>query len=173
MFRRIKYHINANIQEQTSYPKMSNKWITWIYIERQKKLITSSGRRSLKSTLSKLVILGHKSALILLNKIIWKSQDFLLSNIRKMRLNPERSFFKKSQKLLIERALSELRGGSLFRTFNSYSFNFNGGLRKRRTGFCLLRTPRPRGKQFLRFLKIDLYFIEFISSLIEVNFFFF
>ena len=30
------------------------------YTERQKKLITSSGRRSLKSTLSKLIIFGHK-----------------------------------------------------------------------------------------------------------------
>ena len=51
--------------------------------------------------------------------------------------------FRKSQKLLTERALSELHGGSPFRKFNSYSFNFNGGLRKRRTGFCLLRTPNP------------------------------
>ena len=51
---------------------------------------------------------------------------------------------------------SELHGGGLFRTFNSYSFNFNGGLHKRRTGYCLLRTPSPRGKQFLWFLKIDL-----------------
>ena len=32
--------------------------------------------------------------------------------------------FPKSQKLLTERALSELHGGGLFRTFNSYSFNF-------------------------------------------------
>ena len=58
--------------------------------------------------------------------------------------------FQKSQKLLTERALSELHGGSLFRTFN-----FNGGLCKRRIGFCLLRTPSPRGTQFLWFLKID------------------
>ena len=64
--------------------------------------------------------------------------------------------FRKSQKLLTERALSELHGGGLFRTFNSYSFNFNGGLRKGRTGYCLLRTPSPRGKQFLWFLIIDL-----------------
>ena len=64
--------------------------------------------------------------------------------------------FWKSQKLLTERALSKLHGGSLFRTFNSYSFNFNGGLCKRRTAFCLLRTPSPRGQQFLLFLKIDL-----------------
>ena len=62
----------------------------------------------------------------------------------------------KLQKLLTERALSELHGDGLFRTFNSYSFNFNGGLRKRRTGYCLLQTPSPRGKQFLWFLKIDL-----------------
>ena len=65
--------------------------------------------------------------------------------------------FRKSQKLLTEQAPSELHGGGLFRTFNSYSFNFNGGLRKRRSGYnCLLRTPSPRGKQFLWFLKIDL-----------------
>ena len=31
-----------------------------IYTERQKKLITSSGRRSLTSTLSKSIIFGHK-----------------------------------------------------------------------------------------------------------------
>ena len=50
-------------------------------------------------------------------------------------------------------SLSELHGCSLFRTFNSYSFNFNGGLRKRQnyTAFVLLRTPSPRGKQFLWF----------------------
>ena len=42
--------------------------------------------------------------------------------------------------------------GSLFITFNySYSFNFNGWLRKCGTCFCLLRTPSPRGKQFLWF----------------------
>ena len=29
-----------------------------------------------------------------------------------------------------------------------YSFNFNGGLCKHCTGYCLLRTPSPRGKQF-------------------------
>ena len=51
---------------------------------------------------------------------------------------------------------SELYGGSLFIKFNSYSFNFNGGLRKYRAGYCLLRTPGRRGKQFLRFLKTDL-----------------
>ena len=81
-----------------------------------------------------------------------------LSRVKKERnaVKSRKVIFRKLQKLLTERALSELHGGSLFRTFNSYSFNFNGGLRKCRTGFCLLQTPRPRGKQFLWFLKIDL-----------------
>ena len=69
-----------------------------------------------------------------------------------MQLNHERSFFENRRNC----SPSELHGGSLFRTFNSYSLNFHGGLRKRRTGFCLLRAPSPRGKQFLWFLKIDL-----------------
>ena len=122
------------------------------YTEHQKKLITSSGRCSLKSTLSKLIIFGHKLALILLNKNIWKTQDFLASKRRKMQLNHERSFFKNHRNC----SPSELHGGGLFRTFNSYSFKFNGGLRKRRTGYCLLRTPSPRNKHFLWFLKTDL-----------------
>ena len=70
-----------------------------------------------------------------------------------------KAIFRKSQKLLTERALSELHGDSLFRTFSSHSFNFNGGLRKCRTSFCLLRIPSPRGKQFLWFLKI--YLLQF------------
>ena len=69
--------------------------------------------------------------------------------------------FRKSQKLLTERAPQR----QPIQKFNSYSFSFNGGLRKHRTGFCLLRTPSPRGKQFLWFLKI-------ISSMIKGNFFF-
>ena len=65
----------------------------------------------------------------------------------------------KSRKVIFwksQKQLTELHGGSLFRTCNSYSFNFNSGLRKRRTCFCLLRTPSPRGAQFLWFFKIDL-----------------
>ena len=53
-------------------------------------------------------------------------------------------------------SLSELYGGGLFIKFNSYSFNFNGGLRKHRVGYCLLRTPGQIGKKFLRFLTTDL-----------------
>ena len=89
-----------------------------------------------------------------------------------MRLTSRKVIFRKSQKLLTERALtclSELHGGGLIRTFNSYSFNFNSGLRKCRTGFCLLWTPSPRCKQFLWFWKLtSCDYISFISSLIEV-----
>ena len=76
-------------------------------------------------------------------------------------------FFWKSQKLLTERALSELHGGGLFIRFKSYSFNFNGGLRKDRAGYFLLRTPGPRGKQFLRFLKTDLLRFHLIYLLFD------
>ena len=68
---------------------------------------------------------------------------------------------------------SELHGGSLFRIFNSYLFNFNGGLRIRRTGYCLLRTSSPRGKQFLWFLNIDLLRFHRIYLLSDWSNFFF
>ena len=61
------------------------------------------------------------------------------------RRNPEGSFFENHRNC----SPSELHGDSLFRKFNS-------GLRTRRDCFCLLRTPSPRGEQFLWFLKIDL-----------------
>ena len=100
---------------------------------------------------------------------IWTQRSFntpYLEYLKNTRFSPVKKkknmvksrkvIFRKSQKLLTKRALSELHGGSLFRTFTSYSFNFNSGLRTRRTCFCLLRTPSPRGEQFLWFLKIDL-----------------
>ena len=65
-----------------------------LYTERQKKLITSSGRRSLKSTASKLIIFGHKEALILLNKNIRKKQDILASKRRKYGLITKGNFSK-------------------------------------------------------------------------------
>ena len=88
---------------------------------------------------------------------MWLNQHKIFSLIRKskifsprkMWLNHERSFFRKSQKRLTDRAPRR-------QPIQNYSFNFNGGLRKCRTGFCLLWTPSPRGKQFLWFLKIDL-----------------
>ena len=84
--------------------------------------------------------------------------------------------FRKSQKLLTEQALSEFHGDSLFRTFNSYSFSYNRGLRKCHTSFCLLRTPSPRGEQFLRFFKIDLLPFHLIYLLFDwskLSFFFY
>ena len=136
------------------YSDLYDSPLDLIYTERQKKLIASSGRHSLKSTLSKLIIFGHKWALILLNKNIWKTQDFLAWKRRKMRLNHEKVIFRKSQKLLTERALSELHGGGLFRTFNSYnSFNFNGGLRKRRIrAIVCVELPAREASIFCDFL---------------------
>ena len=62
-----------------------------------------------------------------------------------MPINHERSFF-----------LTAYRGG-LFRTFSSYSFNFNSVLRTRRTDCCLLRTPSPIERQAISvILEIDL-----------------
>ena len=80
---------------------------------------------------------------------IWTQKKEYLKNTRfsrvkmeRTRLNHERSFFENRRNC----SPSELHGGSLFRTFNSYSFNFNGGIRKRHTGYCLLRTPQPEGQ---------------------------
>ena len=81
-----------------------------------------------------------------------------------MQLNHERSFFENRRNW----ALSELHGGSLFRTFN-----FNGGLRKRRTGYVCFELPTREASSFCDFWKLtSCDFIAFISSLIEVNFIF-
>ena len=75
--------------------------------------------------------------------------------------------FENRRNLLTERAPRR----QLFRTFNSYLFNFSGGLRKRCTGFCLLRTPSLEASSFCDFWKMtSCEFIAFISSMIEVIF---
>ena len=92
---------------------------------------------------------------ILLNKNIWKTQDFLASKRKKMRLNHERSFWKIAETThrasSTEAAYSEhsiaIHSISMAGYVNAVYFY---------TGYCLLRTPSPRGKQFLWFLKIDL-----------------
>ena len=61
--------------------------------------------------------------------------------------------FQKSQKLLTERAP---RKATIFKAFNSYSFDFNGGLCNRRTAFCPWHTLSPGGEQFLWVLVNDL-----------------
>ena len=83
-----------------------------------------------------------------------------------MRLNHERSFFFEIAETAHRASFERAHGGDLFRTFNSYSFSFNGGLLKYRTGYCLLRTPSPRGKQFLFFF-IDLLRFHRIYLLFE------
>ena len=96
----------------------------------------------------------YSNLILIFRFIVW----IIGSNIQK-----KEKFLKviirKSQKLLTERALSELHGGGLFRTFNIafHSISIMAGYVKRRTGYCLLRTPSPRGKQFVWFLKIDLF----------------
>ena len=64
---------------------------------------------------------------------------------RKNVVKSHKVIFQKSQKLLTE----NLHRKPLFRTFNSYSINFNGGLCNRHTGFCPCWNPCPGGEQFL------------------------
>ena len=56
--------------------------------------------------------------------------------------------------------------GTRLNVTNSYSFNFNSRLRKRHTGFYLLPTPSPRGKQFLRFFLLKK---TFFMSLLRID----
>ena len=67
-----------------------------IYTERQKKLITSSERHSLKSTASELIIFGHRLAIhvVILIKHIYKNKSLLESKRRKIWWNRKRSIFK-------------------------------------------------------------------------------
>ena len=134
-----------------------------IYTERQKKLTTSSERRSLKSTAWKLIIFRHRYAIVLPMKHIWKIQRFLLPKRRKMRWNQTRSLFKINRNRLLETSMK----GRLFRTFNSYSFTFKGGLCNRRTGYCPYRAPCLGGEQFLWFLKNDLLQFHLILSFFD------
>ena len=131
---------------------MEHTQVSHKYTECQKKLLTSSERHSLKSTPSKLIIFGHRSALILLNKNIWENRGLIVSKRRKMQWNYKRSFFENHRNC----SPSELHVGSLFRTFNSYSLNVNGRLCNHCTSFCLWGTPSPGGEYFLQCLKNDL-----------------
>ena len=85
-------------------------------------------------------------------KYIWKVKGLLLSKRRKKWWNSKRSFFLNHRNCSLRTSMK----GRLFRTFNSHSFNFKGGLCNRRTGYCLCRAPCPGGEQFLWFLKNDL-----------------
>ena len=83
-----------------------------------------------------------------------------------MRLNHERSLFENRRDCIRASSTEEAYARKLI----CHSFNFDGGLRKHRTGYCLLRTASPRGKLIL-FTYCD--FIPPISSLIKVNFCFY
>ena len=62
----VAFHSICNIN--VAHKELRSIFLIWyialicvsIYTEHQKRLITSSGRRSLKSTQSKLIIFGHK-----------------------------------------------------------------------------------------------------------------
>ena len=56
---RIKDHLHTYIIHTNMHSYMYTCFY-YTYTEHQKKLITSSGRRSLKSTISVLIIFGHK-----------------------------------------------------------------------------------------------------------------
>ena len=76
-----------------------------------------------------------------------KNQGLVLSKRKKMWWNCRRSFYKNHRNCSLRISTK----GRLFRTFNSYSFNFKGGLYNRRTGYCPCRAPCPGGEQFLWF----------------------
>ena len=65
-----------------------------IYTERQKKLITSAERHTLKSKAFKWIIIGHTLAIIILTKHIYKKKRLLESKQNKIRWNRKRSFVK-------------------------------------------------------------------------------
>ena len=85
-------------------------------------------------------------------KHIWKIKGLLLPKRRNKWWNRKRSFFKNHRNCSLRTSMK----GRLFKTFNSYSFNFIGGLCNRRTGYYLCRALWPGDKQFLWFFLSDL-----------------
>ena len=122
------------------------------YTEHQKKLITSSERHSLKSFALKLIISRQRQAILLLMKHIWKIKRLLLPKKEKNAMKSQRSLFKNHRNCSLRTSTK----GRLFRTFNSYSFNFKGGLCNRRTGYCPYRAACPGSEQIMWLLKNDL-----------------
>ena len=88
---------------------------------------------------------------------------------RDMRLNHERSFFENRRNC----SPSELWVSSTEAAFSEHSIAIHSislaGYVNARTGYCLLRTPSPRGKQFQWFLKIDLFRFHRIYLLFDWN----
>ena len=92
-------------------------------------------------------------------KHIWKIKGLLLLKRRKIRWNRKGSFFKNHRNCSLRTSAK----GRLFRTFNSYSFNYKGGLCNCHTGYCPCWAPCPRDEQILWFLEYDLLRVHLIS----------
>ena len=106
------YYITFNLKEGT-------------YTERQKKLITSSERRSL-------IKIPH----IKINHKIWTPKSYSTpyeAHLKNQRRNRKRSFFKTPRNCSLRTYLNKK---PRINNFYSYSFNFNGELYNCRAGFC-------------------------------------
>ena len=112
---------------------------------------------------------------ILLNKNIWKTQNFLASKRRKMRLNHERSCFGNRRNC----SPSELWASSTEAAYSEHSIAIIHSISMAcyvnavRAIVCF-ELPAREASNFCDFWKLtSCDFIAFISSLIEVNFCFF
>ena len=108
-----------------------------IHTEHQKKLITSSERLTLKSTTC--ININHiwtQKSYSFPHAAYLKNQKVMFVKKEKNAVKLQKVIVQKSQKLLAENLLALLLSLSLslsqlsqlFSTFNSYSFNFKGGL---------------------------------------------
>ena len=88
---------------------------------------------------------------------------------RKLWWNHKRSFFKNHRNGSLRNSMK----GRPFWTFNSYSFNYNGGLCNRHTGFCPHQTLCPGGEQFMWFQKTSCIFTFFTQAKFASSFFIF
>ena len=122
------------------------------YSEHQKKVITSSEQRSLKSTPSKLIIFGYRQASTLLMKHIWKKQRFACVKKEKMQWN-RRSFFKNHVYSEHSIAIHSISMAGYVTTVLAFVH----------AKLCV------GGKQFLWFKKNDLSRFHIFSFLVEAN----
>ena len=99
-------------------------------------------------------------------KHIWKIKKVAFAKKEKNAMKLQKVTFQKSQKLFAE----NLAKGRLFRTFNSYSFNFKGGLCNRRTGYIVhTELLAWEVSSFCDFWKMTCDFTLFYSFLTKEN----
>ena len=84
------------------FSKAGAEQLQYMYTERQKRRITPSYRRSLKSTASKVITFRHRKAIVLLTKHIWKIKKIAFAKKEKNVMKSQKDTFKKSQKMLPE-----------------------------------------------------------------------